>query len=426
MFSQSRLVQEVPLPPAPTVGAEGPRGLAGSRTVRAAVSRPWAVRFGVLALAGLVGATVLSAQDDRSAGGLALQKARASSVVSKGKKAYYTKRWDLSGLPAYTPTQQVTGTIRMWGSNYIVDGNLGQYWEDAFRKFHPGVKFEYHMKTTIAAVPSLVFGVSDLGVGRKITFAELLMFQRYKDYDPVEITVATGSYDVTGWQPGFGIVVHKDNPLTQLTMEQLDGIFGAERLGGWVGTSWHAEFARGPEKNIRTWGQLGLTGEWADKPITPYGLNLRYHQAEELSDRLLKGSDKWNERLRIYANYVEPDGKLGRGLNDDLVKDRYGIAYIAAPTKKYLPPELKVLALATNPQGPYVRYTMETLRNRTYPLYDEIFMYADQKPGEPMDPKVKEYLRFVVSREGQEEVQRDGKYLPLTAEVARAQLQKLQ
>lgn len=317
------------------------------------------------------------AQVDKPAAGLDLQHAREQFVEAKGKKAFYTRQFDLGGLPAYQPQQQVSGTIRMWGSNYIVDGNVGRYWEEGFRKFHPGVKFDYHMKTTIAAVPSLVFGVSDIGVGRKITFAELLLYQRYNDRDPLEITAATGSYDVTGWQPAFGIVVHKDNPVTQLTLQQLDGIFGSERLGGWEGTSWHPEFARGPEGNIRTWGQLGAKGEWADKPINVYGLNLRYHQAEEISDRLLKGSDKWNERMRIYANFVTPDGKLGRSLSDDLAKDRYGIAYIAAPTKN-LPPDLKVLPLARTSVGPYVPYTMDSVHDRTYPLYDEIFMYVDQ------------------------------------------------
>jgi phosphate transport system substrate-binding protein len=363
------------------------------------------------------------AQADKPAEGLDLQHARAKTMGERGKKAFYTNAWDLSDLPAYEPRHKVTGTIRMWGSNYIADGNLGKFWEDAFRKFQPDVKFDYHLKTTIAAVPSLVFGVSDIGVGRKITFAELLLFQRYTNRDPVEISVATGSYDVPGWQPGFGIVVHNDNPLTQLTMEELDGIFGAERLGGWDGTSWHPEYARGPEKNIRTWGQLGLAGEWRYKPINVYGLNLRYHQATEISDRLLKGSDKWNERLRIYANFVAPDGKLGRGLNDDLVKDPYGIAYVAAPTK--LPPELKVLKLAEHAGGPYVPYSIETLRDRSYPLFDEIFMYIDQEPGKDLDPKVREFLRFVVSREGQAEVMRDGKYLPLTGDVVRAQLRKL-
>ncbi|TLZ63307.1 MAG: phosphate ABC transporter substrate-binding protein [Gammaproteobacteria bacterium] len=364
------------------------------------------------------------AQADKPAAGLDLQHARAQFVEAKGKKVFYAKRWDLSDLPSYGPKQKVSGTIRMWGSNYIVDGNVGKYWEEDFRKFQPGVKFDYHMKTTIAAVPALVFGVGDIGVGRKITFAELLLYQRYNDRDPLEITVATGSYDVTGWQPGYGIVVNRDNPVTQLTLQQLDGIFGSQRLGGWEGTSWHPEYARGPEGNIRTWGQLGAKGEWADKPINVYGLNLRYHQATEISDRLLKASDKWNEQLRIYANFVTPDGKLGRSLTDDLAKDRFGIAYIAAPTRN-LPPELKIVALARTPAGPYVPYTIETVHGRTYPLFDEIYTYVDQADDRSIDPKVKEFLRFVVSREGQEAVQRDGKYLPLTAEVAREQLRKL-
>jgi len=95
--------------------------------------------------------------------------------------------------------------------------------------------------------------------------------------------VATGSYDVPGGTP-VRVVVHRDNPLAQLTMKQLDGIFGSERAGGWEGTSWRPGRARGPEQNIRTWGQLGLTGDWKDKPIHVYGLTLRYHQATEISD----------------------------------------------------------------------------------------------------------------------------------------------
>ena len=378
-------------------------------------------------------ASAQSIDDVKVSTGLAMQKARADGLSKKGKKSFYpANKWDLSDLPSYKPTQKITGTIRLWGSNYIVDGNLGEYWEKAFLKYHPGVKFEYHMLTTRAAVPSLVFGVSDIGIGRKITTEELQLFQRYKDHDPVEITIATGSYNVTGWQPAFGIVVNKDNPLTKISLEQLDGIFGSERLGGWIGTDWHPEFARGPEKNIRTWGQLGLQGEWANQIINPYGLNARYHQATEISDRILQGSDKWNEHLRIYANYVgsEPKekdnqgvgfGALKRGLNDDLIKDKYGIAYVAAPVGKNIPSELKVLALGKTNSGPFYTYTMENIRNHTYPFFDEIYAYTDQT----MDPKVREYLRFIVSREGQQEVMNDGKYLPLTAEISKEQLSKL-
>jgi phosphate transport system substrate-binding protein len=371
-----------------------------------------------------------SAESKQSTEGLAMQAARAQMMKVRGAKVAYTKNFDLSGLPAYQPARKVTGTIRLWGSNYIVDGSLGRYWEEAFKKYHPSVKFDYHMKTTLAAVPSLVFGVADLGIGRKITFSELEMFQRYNDRDPIEIDIATGSYDVPGWQPGYGVVVHADNPLTRITMAQLDGIFGAERSGGWEGTSWRPNWARGPEENIRTWGQLGLSGEWANRLINPYGLNLRYHQAVELSDRVLKASDKWNEHLKIYANNVSAAGRLERGLNGDLSQDRYGIAIIAAPTTGLgggaAKPNLKILELAENDGGPYVAYSLDSLQSRAYPLFDRIFAYADRTPGHPFDPKVYEFLRFVLSREGQAEVMRDGKYLPLTAQVAKAQLEKLE
>ena len=362
--------------------------------------------------------------------GLDMQAARAKMMSARGGKVAYTKKWDLSGLPKYQPKQKVSGTIRMWGSNYITDGFLGGYWEAAFRKYHPDVKFDFHMKTTLAAVPSLIFGVSDLGIGRKITFAEQELFERYTDRSPVEIEIATGSYDVPGWQPGYGVVVQKDNPLTKITMEQLDGVFGAERAGGWDGTSWRPNWARGPERNIRTWGQLGLTGEWADKPINVYGLTLRYHQATEISDRVLKASDKWNEHLKIYANFVSKAGKLERGMNEDLAADKYGIGIVAAPTTNLTggasQPTQKVLAVAAKDGGPYIAYTLDTLQNRTYPLYDRIFAYADREQGKPMNPAVLEFLRFVLSQEGQAEVMRDGKYLPLTAEVANAQLKKLE
>jgi phosphate transport system substrate-binding protein len=369
-------------------------------------------------------------QGKTSTEGLDMQAARAKMMTERGKKIAYTSKWDLSGLPQYEPKQKTNGSIRMWGSNYITDGFLGGYWETAFKKYHPDVKIDFHMKTTLAAVPSLIFGVSDIGIGRKITFSEQELFERYSDRPPIEIEVATGSYDVPGWQPGYGVVVHKDNPFQHVTMKQLDGIFGSERAGGWEGTSWRPNVARGPEENVRTWGQLGLTGEWKDKPINVYGLTLRYHQATEISDMVLKGSDKWNEHLKIYANYVSAAGKLERSMNGDLANDRYGIGIIAAPTTSLSSgasqPALKVLPVAETDGGPYVPYTLETLHDRSYPLYDRIYAYTDRVPGKPMDPRVLEFLRFVLSQEGQAAVMRDGKYLPLTAEVAKAQLKKLE
>jgi phosphate transport system substrate-binding protein len=392
--------------------------------------RRFAMSAASLALLAATVPNALAQQAKESTEGLDMQAARAKMMSVRGKKIAYTKSWDLSGLPKYAPKQKVSGTIRMWGSNYITDGFLGGYWEAAFTKHHPDAHLDFHMKTTLAAVPSLIFGVSDIGVGRKITFSEQELFERYTDRPPIEIELATGSYDVPGWQPGYGVVVNKDNPLAQVTMQQLDGIFGSERAGGWEGTSWRPNKARGPDQNIRTWGQLGLGGQWKDQPIHVYGLNLRYHQATEISDMVLAGSDKWNEHLKIYANYVSTAGKLERGMNVDLANDRYGIGIIAAPTSNLgggaSEAPLKVLPVAATDAGPYVPYTLDTLHDRSYPLYDRIYAYVDRVPGQPMDPKVLEFLRFVLSQEGQAAVMRDGKYLPLTAEVANAQLKKLE
>jgi len=355
-----------------------------------------------------------------------IQQAREKRVKARGEKVHYTIKFNLDDLPAYKPEQKVSGTIRLWGLNYLTDGNLAKYWEDGFRRHHPDVKFEYTTPTALVAIPGLLTGLADIGASRHITFDELLTFQRVFNYFPLEITIVTGSQDVPGWAPATTIVVHKDNPITKLTFKQLDGIFGAERGGGWEGTTWNSEAARGPEANIRTWGQLGLTGEWKDKPINVYGRPLKYHQQLHFERVVMKGGDKWNERLREYAHDETPAGAQTlstQSLLEDLSKDRYGIGYsnLGYPAAA----KVKALAIAEKDGGPYVEMTIESIQNRTYPLFHEEYFYVNRKPGQPIDPKVKEYLRYVLSREGQQEVMRDGKFLPLTAGVAREQLKKL-
>ena len=118
------------------------------------------------------------------------------------------------------------------------------------------------------------------------------------------------------------------------------------------------------------------------------------------------------------------NGALGRDLEADLANDRYGVAWIAAPTFR-LAPQLKVLAISNRTGGQCIPYTMETVRDRSYPLISQIYMFANRDENGAVKPLVREFLRYVISRQGQEEVERDGKYLPLTAEVARAQSQKV-
>lgn len=376
----------------------------------------------LLAFAGAAG-TVRAQEEAR--GGLELQTSHFKNVAARGQRVYYQKRWNLDDLPAYQPEQQVSGTIREWGSNYFSDSPLGKYWEEGFRKYQPNIRFDYHLKTTLTAIPALCLGMADVAPSRLITFDELLGFERVTSREPLEISVVTGSYNVPGWNYAIGIFVHKDNPLSHLTLQQLDGIFGAQRTGGYQGTVWHLEVARGPEGNIRTWGQLGLTGEWADKPIHVYGYNLRYHIPHTFEKIVFHGADKWNEGLQEFANYRDASGVShleAQQVTDAINRDPYGIGYSSIA---YVTPETKPIAIAAREGADYVPLSLDTVRSRSYPLFDQVYFYLDRDPAKPLDPKVREFVRFILSREGQDAVQRDGKYLPLTGEVVREQLKKL-
>ena len=382
------------------------------------------IRMTVVLTTMLMSALPAIAQDREA---LDVQRARNAHVAGRRDLVDYpADKFDLSDLPSYKPQQQVSGVIRMTGSNYIADSHVGENWLAAFKKFQPGVTFEFNLKTPSAAIYALFLNAGDVDPSRKMTFEDLLAYERTMNTDPVEIEYATGSYDVPGWSPAFGIFVNKRNPIAKLNIAQLEAIFGAERTGAWEGTSWHPERARTAAQNIRTWGQLGLTGEWADKPIHVYGVNLRYHQAIRFEDQVMHGSAKWNPALLEYANYGKPDGTLAIGASmmvEDLAKDPYGICYSEV---NFMVNNTKTVALAPGDTTNYVPLTRENVRNRSYPLYDAVYLYANGSPQKPMDSKAKEFLRFVLSREGQEAIAKDGKYLPLTKEIVDEQLKKLQ
>ena len=337
---------------------------------------------------------------------------------------------DLSALPAYQPQQQVSGVIRNFGSDF---GGLVKVWEAGFLKHQPGIRFDDTLPTSDAALGGLVSGVADLAPsGRELIINEYLSFYETFNYNPLEITVASGSYDVKGMTWGLIIFVNKENPISKLTMKQLDGIFGAERTGGWQGLSWSPDAARSAKENIRTWSQLGLTGEWADKPIDTYGY-APSGMSSFFELNVFHGGTKWNPN---YREYVETGGRevarsgLGPSVTiermlGELAKNKYGIAFTAMQYGRKVP-EIKPLALAAQDGGPYVEPTKENFQNRTYPLVRSIYIYLNRAPGKPIDPKLNEFLHYILSREGQQDVARTGSYLPMTADVVRTQLQKLQ
>jgi phosphate transport system substrate-binding protein len=350
---------------------------------------------------------------------------RRTRLAERARSAY-THRFDLSGLPAYAPRRTVTGTIRIWGNNYVGDSGLSAAIEEGFKKFHPQARFEWVLPTAAVAAPALYFGLADIGMNHELTFYDYLAHVRIFGYEPTGFSVVTGSYDISGWQNTMAIIVHKDNPLTKITMEELDGVFGSTRAGGWEGTKWRPDFARGPEKDIRTWGQLGLKGDWMNKRINPYGYSVRYATALEFSNRVLRGSDKWNGDLLAYGNYVSPDGQRAlqaEQIMERMINDPQGIAYIR--WQKGFEGKVKVLAVAQDARSPYYDFTVENVQARRYPLWGDQSFWVSIKAGEKLDPRIAELIRFVLSREGQQLVMEDGKYFPLPADAAKAELAKL-
>jgi phosphate transport system substrate-binding protein len=357
------------------------------------------------------------------AGSAAERRARMHAVAYSPA---YSPKFDLSGLPSYTPKSHPQGTLRVCGNNYIGDSPLGGWWRAAFAKYQPGIKVVYNLQTAANGIACLYEDRGDIGADHQPLFYDDLANLRLKGFLPSGISVVTGSYDVIGWQNTFAIIVNASNPITGITMPQLDGIFGSQRAGGWVRTAWHPEFARGPEGDIRTWGQLGLTGEWAGRSVDTYGFSLRYSTALEFSDDVLKSSDKWNGNLLAFGNYKRADGTTyleSDQIVDHVAQDAGGIGYIRF--HQGLPKTVRVVAVAKSAGEPYIPLTMDTARDRTYPLWGEQSFWVEAKPGRPLDPKVYEFIRFVLSRQGQELVQRDGKYLPLTARIASEQMGRL-
>jgi phosphate transport system substrate-binding protein len=322
-------------------------------------------------------------------------------------------------MTAYQAQQQVSGTIRISGDEH--QSVMLRNWEKDFHSYQPGILFDDHLTSTVHGIPALVFDVADLALlGREIAPLENLSFRRMFKYDPLEITTATGSYDTPYQAFALGVFVNKENPLSQLTLSQVAAIFGC-----------------GPGKNVRTWGQLGLTGEWANKHINVFGypagnniaafFELKVLQGPPSGGPTLPNGVRWNCDLKEYSNTYDKNDKpvisSDAFMMQDLGKDKYAIAYSGM---REMTPQVKALALAAKNGGPYVPFSLETVANRTYPLARSMYIYLNRAPGKPLDPKIAEFLRFILSHQGQESVAQQKVFLPLPAATVGEQLKNLQ
>lgn len=316
-----------------------------------------------------------------------------------------------SYAPRYQPNHIVSGTIRIWGDESMSE--VTKNWAEGFRKYHPAIEFEIKLLGTATAMPAIYTNLADLALlGRESNSTDDNGFLHVLYYPPARFELMTGSLDVPGKSYALVVFVHKDNPLSKLTIPQLDAVFGCEHRQGL--------------DDIRSWGQLGLTGEWKDKRINLYSYDAETGTGLFFLHAALKDSRKMNwENLKEFKNIKNPDGSIyqsGQQIIDALKKDRYGLA---VSSLHYACPTVKAVPLAARDGGPFYPATRETLITRNYPLSRLTYAFVNQAPGKPIDPKVKEFLRYVFSREGQADILRDHGYLPLSQEAILEQLKKL-
>jgi phosphate transport system substrate-binding protein len=300
-----------------------------------------------------------------------------------------------SDLPAYQPRKdvQIAGHFKAAASDVLP--GLVHLWVDAFRKLYP--KFDLDLEPPYAGslgAKELVKGSLDVVfVSRELKPDDISEFKDKFGHDPSSVPISGGSYRHFGFLDAIGFFVHKDNPIEMLSFDQLDAILSKTHHRG--------------VSAITTWGQLGLGGEWANKPIHIYGVQPWNGFEEFVRQRVLSVPGKrgeWRDDI-TYDKVVFP-------IPGRVAKDRYGIGYSGLA---YIDAGVKVVGLAQTQAGPVYPPTYENVARAVYPLSRLIYLNTNKDPGKPLAPALEEFLRFVLSRQGQQLVLDQGIYIPLRA-----------
>jgi phosphate transport system substrate-binding protein len=292
-------------------------------------------------------------------------------------------------LPSYQKVSGVSGSLSSVGSDTM--NNMMTLWAETFRKAYPSVKVQVEGKGSSTAPAALIAGTSQFGpMSRQMRATEVDQFESKYGYKPTELKT---SYDA------LAVYVHKDNPIRQLTLAQVEAIFGKGRK-------------RGYKENVTKWGQLGLTGEWADRPISLYGRNSASGTYGFFKEHVLKNGD--------YKDTVkEQPGSAS--VVQGLTEDRYGIGYSGIG---YRTSGVRVVPLGETDKGPFSEGSYDDVKSGKYPLWRFLYIYVNKPPGKPLDPLVGEFVKLIYSKEGQEVVVKDG-YDPLSADLAKQELAKV-
>jgi phosphate transport system substrate-binding protein len=352
-----------------------------------------------------------------------------AQTVSHSTATYNTTNYDLSQLPEYKPTQRVTGVLRIYGTPLE---DLVGAWMSGFRNKNPQVRLNCYLINTSQAFAGLISGKADVGLmGHKQWRNGLKAFEDHFGYDPLEIRFANGSFDdPQGTTPGLVFIVNKKNPITGLTLDQIDGIFGTERTGGWIGTKWTTKSARSADKNIRRWGEIGINGELSDKEIHPYGSDVTLSNWADLIERVaFHGGTKWNPEF-VEAPRADISTKAKGKTRDQLIleaveKDPQAIGFIFQRVINANHGDVKILPIANDSKSPFILPSSNSFFSGSYPFHNGAYLYFNRKPGTSLSVREAEFVRFILSREGQHIVAASRLFIPLNAQDAANELKKI-
>ncbi len=292
-------------------------------------------------------------------------------------------------IGAYQKVSGISGNLNSIGSDTL--NNLLTLWSESFRKLYPGVNIQVEGKGSSTAPPALIEGTAQLGpMSRPMKAEEIENFEKKHGFKPTAITVSLDA---------LSVYVNKDNPIKALTLPQVDAVFSKTRKGGF-------------KTDLTNWGQLGLTGTWANKPLSLYGRNSASGTYGFFKEHALYKGD-----FKDQVKEQPGSSSVVLGVTEDMA----GIGYSGVG---YKTSGVRAVPLAVKdgetPQEP----SYQNVLSGKYPLGRALYIYVAKKPNEPLSPLVKEFFKFVLSKEGQETVIKDG-YLPLPADIITKQVELL-
>ena len=266
-------------------------------------------------------------------------------------------------------------------------------WEDAYRRAVPAFKLNFQATMSSSAIQDLIDGKTSIApVTREMNAEELKAFKAKWNYAPTRIAVAMDA---------LVILVNKNNPIKEIKMEQLDAAWTTSRLQGWP-------------RDIKVWGDLGLTAtNWSDRPIRlvgqPEGSGVRdfFRHAVELDGTAKPNIERGTDVMSMVDTIITDQSTMGYGSVSQVYTSTKSIPVVPVGTKSAIEP------------------TQSNVANGTYPLTMFAYMYVNKAPGTPLDPTTNRFMLFVLSKEGQKQVQLDG-HVPLPEDLLQMGLRRLE